>query len=158
MSNFIVKAIEVPNLKVLDGLAAKIAAKIKGGETLELLSDLGGGKTAFVRCLARHLKSIDTVASPSFTIENVYRCPRFSIHHFDFYRLQAPGICAFELQEALDDPAGLVIIEWSLIVADLLPVERLIVEIEIRPEGQDYERRRFVFKAPPSLRYLIDVL
>lgn len=158
MSNLIVKAIEVSDLEALDGLAETIAKNIRGSETLELLSDLGGGKTAFTRCLARHLKATDAVASPSFTIENIYRCPQFDIHHFDFYRLDEPGICAFELEEALSDPTKLVIIEWSRIVADLLPVERLVVEIELQPEEGNEDRRCFIFKMSPNLQYLINGL
>ena len=156
ISKFLRKTVDVGDLAALDRLAGRIAAAIKGGETVELISDLGGGKTAFVRCLARHLRTADAVASPSFTIENVYRCPGFDIHHFDFYRLSDPGICAFELREALDDPDKLVVVEWSQIVADLLPAERLVVEIGFRPTGGNADRRRFVFKAPPPLGYLIE--
>ena len=142
-------------MAALDALAAKIAARLRGGETLELLADLGGGKTAFTRCLAKHLRSEDAAASPSFTIENIYRCQNFDIHHFDFYRLEDPGVCAFELQEALADPDKLVIVEWSRIVADLLPPVRLAVEIAFDP-GTGEDSRRFTFKAPAELAYLTE--
>ena len=146
----------VPDLVALDGLTAKLAGRLGGGEALELLSDLGGGKTAFTRYLAVHLESRDAVASPSFTIENIYRCKNFDIHHFDFYRLDDPGVCAFELEEALLDPDKLVIVEWSRIVADLLPSERLIIEIEFDPQAAGGESRLFTFKAPPALSYLTE--
>ena len=145
----------MPDLRALDKLTAKMTPKILGHETVELVSDLGGGKTAFVRCLAKNLKSSDAVASPSFTIENIYRCPGFNIHHFDFYRLEDPGICAFELQEALSDPNKLVIVEWSQIVANLLPPQRLVIEIIFKYNQKDEDLRQFVFKTTPESEYLI---
>ena len=155
MTDSVCKRVVVADMAALDALAAKIAPRLKGCETLELLADLGGGKTAFVRCLARRLRSADAVASPSFTIENIYRCQNFDIHHFDFYRLDDPGVCAFELQEAVADPDKLVVVEWSRIVADLLPAARLAVEIEPHPDaGEDC--RRFSFKAPAGLAYLLE--
>ena len=155
MADSVSKQIVVADMAALDVLAAKIAARLRGSETLELLADLGGGKTAFTRCLAKHLRSADAVASPSFTIENIYRCQNFDIHHFDFYRLDDPGVCAFELQEALADPDKLVIVEWSRIVADLLPKARLAVEIAFDSEAGE-DSRRFTFKAPAELTYLME--
>lgn len=158
MNALIEKEIRVSNLSILDNLAQKIACKLKGSETLELLSDLGGGKTALTRCLVKHLKSLDAVSSPSFTIENIYRCHKFNIHHFDFYRLESPGVCAFELSEALANPNALVIIEWSQIVKELLPLNRLIIEIKLNPSPQNPQERLFVFKAPLGLKYLVEDL
>ena len=145
----------VNDLTVLDALAAGLAKRLRGGEVIELLGDLGAGKTAFVRCLASHLRSTDAVASPSFTIENIYRSPKMDIHHFDFYRLKDPGICAFELAEVLGDPDKLVIIEWGGIVADILPDKRLSIEIEAGPTTAEPERRKFVFRSPAGLQYLL---
>ena len=76
------------------------------------------------------------------------------IHHFDFYRLEDPGICAFELAEVLGDPDKLVIVEWGEIVADVLPPARLSVGIEATPEAASPDRRRFVFRTPAGLEYL----
>ena len=146
---------QISDLAALDELAAVLAGRLRGGETIELIGDLGAGKTAFVRCLARHLRSGDAVASPSFTIENIYRGPKFDIHHFDFYRLEDPGVCAFELAEVLGDPDKLVVVEWGEIVADILPAERLSVGIEAAPTPAEPERRRLTFRTPAGLRYLL---
>ena len=78
-------------------LAEKIGRRVKGGETIELVSDLGGGKTAFVSGLAKGMGSRDSVSSPSFTLSNVYQADNISLHHFDFYRLSDPGILRDEL-------------------------------------------------------------
>src|SRR6185312_5854101 len=73
-------------------VAMKIGRKLQGGEVIELISDLGGGKTTFVRGLAKGMGSQDTVRSPSFTLSNEYRSGKLTLYHFDFYRLEDPGI------------------------------------------------------------------
>ena len=75
------------------------------------------------------------------------------IHHFDFYRLKDPGVCAFELAEVLGDPDKLVIVEWGGIVADILPVKRLSVEIEAAPTVAGV--RSPAIRFPSSSRFAI---
>jgi tRNA threonylcarbamoyladenosine biosynthesis protein TsaE len=132
-------------------LAERVGSKLKGGELIELISDLGGGKTAFVRGLAKGLGSDDTVSSPSFTISNQYQADKLMLHHFDFYRLQEPGILLAELQELLGDPEAVVVIEWADIVEDVLPADKLT--ISIKPTGEN--SRAFSFSYPGALNYLI---
>lgn len=103
--------------------------ELKGGEVIDLVSDLGGGKTAFVTGLAKGLGSTDAVASPTFTICRVYRGQTVSLHHYDFYRLDDPGIIAQELKESIADPGVSVVIEWPATVADILPNDRLSIVI-----------------------------
>ena len=150
------RRITIETLKDLDGLTGALAGRLKGGETIELLGDLGSGKTAFVRSLLSHWPSRDAVASPSFTIENIYRCPDFNVHHFDFYRLAEPGVCAFELSEAVADPRALVIVEWSQIVEDLLPRQCLAIEIRPQPTAERPERRVFNIRHPAEWKYLFE--
>ncbi len=108
-----------------EALAGKLAANCKGGEVIELASDLGGGKTTFVRGLARGLGSIDRVSSPTFKISNEYAVPPApgrtlrTLIHFDFYRLSEAGVVAQELAEVLGDPTIVVVIEWSGVVQDV---------------------------------------
>lgn len=113
---------------------------LSGGEVIELMSDLGGGKTTFVRGLARGAGSKHTVTSPTFTLSKVYKAGKMDIHHFDFYRLHEPGVLADQLRESLDDPTITTVIEWSEVVADVLPKNRLTIKIEpvaIGPEHRD---------------------
>jgi len=121
---------------------------------IELASDLGGGKTTFVRGLVRGSGSEDKVASPTFTISKVYAAPHFEIHHFDFYRLVDPGIMADELAELLGDPKIVVIVEWAGVVHHVLPNERLDISISQTPEGV----RRLTFQAPTDLLYLVEAV
>lgn len=111
-------------------LAAKIGANLKGGEVIELVSDLGGGKTVFVRGLAEGMGSDDQVASPTFTISREYKAGELELHHFDFYRLDDPGIIQAELEESIDNSNVAVAIEWPGIIKGALPDDRLSVSIQ----------------------------
>ncbi len=129
----------------------KIGRNLKGGEAIELIGDLGAGKTAFVRGLAKGMGSKDDVRSPSFTVGNQYRAGGVVLYHFDFYRLQEPGIMQQDLAEVLEDPKAAVVIEWSDPVKSTLPDNRLV--IRITPTGEN--SRKFDFTYPESLKYLI---
>ena len=133
-----------------EALGERIGRALRGGELIELTSDLGGGKTTLVRGLARGAGSQDHVASPTFTLSKMYRTDRFEIHHFDFYRLAEAGIMRDELQELVGDPQTVVVVEWSDIVHDVLPAERLKVILAQTAEGQ----RRIRLEYPDSLAYL----
>lgn len=118
---------------------------------IALVSDLGGGKTTFVRGLASGAGSPDRVSSPSFTLTNVYQAPLLTLQHFDFYRLQAPGLLRDELAEVIADPLNVVIIEWAAIVEDVLPSDHLTINIRVTGEmSRDYE-----LYCPEPLAYLL---
>jgi tRNA threonylcarbamoyladenosine biosynthesis protein TsaE len=134
-------------------LAGQIGRNMHGGEVIELMSDLGGGKTAFVRGLAVGLGSRDTVRSPSFTLGNQYKAGKLTLHHFDFYRLAEPGIMRDEVAEVLADPQASVVVEWADIIEDVLPIERLTVRIRATSETG----RQFTFSYPDRLAYLISL-
>lgn len=132
-------------------LAEKIGAKLKGGEVIELISDLGGGKTAFTRGLAKGMGSTDVVRSPSFTLSNEYKADNLTLCHFDFYRLTEPGIMRDELAELVLDPQIVVVVEWADIVEDVLPAARLTVKITATGENS----RALLFSYDESLAYLL---
>jgi len=135
-------------------LGEQLGKALKGGEVIELISDLGGGKTTFVRGLARGAKSTDKVASPTFTISKMYKTNTFEIHHFDFYRLSEAGIVADELAEVAGDPQVVVVVEWGNVVQHALPDDRLTVSLQLLPDGV----RQVTAKAPLELRYLIEAM
>jgi tRNA threonylcarbamoyladenosine biosynthesis protein TsaE len=132
-------------------VAADIGHKLRGSEVIELVSDLGGGKTAFVRGLAQGMGSHDAVRSPSFTLSNQYDAGELTLYHFDFYRLKDPGIMRDELVELLSDPQAVVAVEWADIVEDVLPAERLTVSIKTIGEND----RQFDITYSESLKYLL---
>jgi tRNA threonylcarbamoyladenosine biosynthesis protein TsaE len=135
-------------------LAEQLGSKLRGGEVVELVSDLGGGKTTFTRGLTRGAGSKDKVGSPTFTLSREYNAPKFTIAHFDFYRLGEAGIVGDELAEVVGDPQYIVVVEWGEIVHDVLPSDRLTVRITLAGE----EARRLTFEYPEKLSYLVEGL
>jgi tRNA threonylcarbamoyladenosine biosynthesis protein TsaE len=133
-------------------LAAKIGSSLKGGEVIELVSDLGGGKTTFTRGLVQGLGSDDKVASPTFTISKMYVAGDKHVHHFDFYRLHEPGIIADELAEVAGDPQAITLVEWADVVQHVLPARRLTVKITQTPEGD----RELTLSCPQELAYMVE--
>ncbi len=93
--------------------AEEFAKVLKGGEIIEIIGDVGSGKTTFVTYLSQALGSQDKVTSPTFKICNSYRCQDFVLHHCDFYRLgKDDGLIKNELAE-LVGPGEVVALEWS---------------------------------------------
>ncbi len=133
-------------------LGEQLGSKLRGGEVIELTSDLGGGKTTFTRGLVHGTGSSDKVASPTFTLSREYTAPKFTIAHFDFYRLNEAGIVADELAEIVHDPAYVTVVEWGDIVKDVLPGQRLT--IYIKQTGED--TRQLSFEHTAELRYLLE--
>lgn len=124
---------------------------MRGGEVVELVSDLGGGKTTFVRGLAQGMGSRDHVSSPSFTLSNQYQNGDLTLYHFDFYRLQEPGVMRDELAEVLANSQAVVVVEWGGIVEDVLPADKLTIQITADGETS----RSFNFSYPEHLAYLL---
>ena len=114
----------------------KIGQALAGAETIELVGDVGAGKTTLVKAIISGLGSSETVQSPTFTINRVYDLTnnrRFI--HYDFYRLSDAGIMKLELAEAVADSQTIVAIEWADVVEGVLPADRLT--INILPLGED---------------------
>ena len=137
-------------------LGQRIGTKLKGGEVIELVSDLGGGKTTFVGGLASGAGSEDVVASPSFTISYVYLAPKFNLHHYDFYRLSDPGVVKLSLSEAISDQNNVVMVEWGDIVSDALPQNKVTINLKLARE--DESTREIIIDYPEQLAYLFEGL
>lgn len=143
MSTDMTLQIDSPDLNGSLKFAEQIGARLRGGELIELLSDLGGGKTTFVRGIALGAGSTDHVSSPSFTLTNVYEAGNVTIHHFDFYRLDDPGILRNEIAEVLMDSQAVIIIEWAGIIEDILPAARISIAITVTGEQSRHYDLRF---------------
>lgn len=111
-------------------LGRRIGRLLKGGEVLELIGDVGAGKTTLTKGIAEGLGVDEDVQSPSFTISRMYDAPGgLRLAHYDFYRLHNPGIMAAEMHETMNDSKTVTIIEWADIVSGILPQDHLSVHI-----------------------------
>lgn len=108
--------------------AAEFAKTLKGGSVVAFEGDLGAGKTAFSRGVAKALNSRDSVSSPTFAIVNEYDAD-IPIFHFDMYRIETLGelysIGFFEYLER----GGICLIEWSENIYSALPEDTVFVRI-----------------------------
>jgi len=131
----------VQNETQMKQLGEKLGALLKGGEIIELVGDVGAGKTTLTKGIAKGLLIDEDIQSPSFTISRVYDArDGLTLAHYDFYRLQDAGVMADELHETLHTPTAVTIIEWADIVAGVLPQERLSIHIfPVSEEGRRVE-------------------
>ena len=119
-------------------LGRRYASDLVFPAVIELVGDVGAGKTTFVRGLAEGLGVKEPVTSPSFTISKTYALPEGGrLVHYDFYRLPEPGLMADDLAENLADEKNVVVIEWGESVNDLLPKKHSRVEIKYSEEGRE---------------------
>lgn len=101
----------------------------KNNLAIELVGDVGTGKTTLTQGIARGLGINSEITSPSFTICKKYAFPGGILSHYDFYRLPDPGIMADEIAEALSETGSLVIVEWGESVSNLLPENHMIISL-----------------------------
>ncbi len=118
-------------------LGVRLGCLLHPGDMLALQGDLGAGKTTLAQGVARGLGVETYVRSPTFTLVNEYDLPSGArLFHIDGYRLGETMAEAmleadtFGLDQVLDDPRAIVIIEWAERLADLLPTDRLEVTLD----------------------------
>lgn len=117
----------------------KIGKKLDAPAVIELIGDVGSGKTTLTRGIAKGLGILEPISSPSFTISKHYAYAKnnheYNLVHYDFYRLPDPGLMAEDLAESLSDQNTITIIEWADTVANLLPENRTTIKITINDDG-----------------------
>jgi tRNA threonylcarbamoyladenosine biosynthesis protein TsaE len=124
-----------PTVADTQALAAVIGEAVMGGDVLEFTSDLGGGKTTFVKGLAKGMDVQDVVQSPTFMLSQLHKAGRgLELHHFDFYRLSEAGVMSAELAESVIQPNAVVAIEWGDIMHDVLPQHRTTISLSVPTE------------------------
>jgi tRNA threonylcarbamoyladenosine biosynthesis protein TsaE len=142
--------IEVTDESMMKELGQALGTQLRGGEVIELVGDVGAGKTTFTKGLAVGLGVDEDVQSPSFTISRVYDGrDELRLAHYDFYRLLDAGIMAHDLEESVGDPATITIIEWADVVKTILPEEYLEIRfssptestrvLQVNPRGARYQ-------------------
>ena len=103
-----------------ESIGEQLASRLPPGTVIAFLGDLGAGKTAFTRGLARGLGAADRVTSPTYTIVNEYLGGKMPLFHFDMYRLGS----SYELfdigWEDYLERGGICAVEWSENVSDAM--------------------------------------
>lgn len=115
-------------------IGAAIGKIIPAGTVLAYRGDLGAGKTAFTRGLARGLGFTEAVTSPTYTIVNEYLGGRLPLFHFDMYRLSSADDLFDIGWEDYLSRGGVCAVEWSEQVADALPEGTVYVTLTRHPE------------------------
>lgn len=115
-------------------IGAAVGKIIPAGTVLAYRGDLGAGKTAFTRGLARGLGFTEAVTSPTYTIVNEYLGGRLPLFHFDMYRLSSADDLFDIGWEDYLSRGGVCAVEWSEQVADALPEGTVYVTLTRHPE------------------------
>ena len=124
-----------------EAVGTALAAHLTPGAVVAYRGDLGAGKTAFTRGLARGLGILDPVTSPTYTIVNEYLSGRLPLFHFDMYRLaSADDLWDIGWEDYLER-GGVCAVEWSENVA-----EALEDAIRVRIEKTGEESRRITME------------
>ncbi len=108
----------------------------RGAQIIALSGDLGAGKTAFTKEIARLLGVVGEITSPTFVIMKSYEVPAhptFTIlTHIDAYRIESDDeMRVLGFSEILNDPARLVCIEWPEKIENLIPKDAYIVSLTL---------------------------
>lgn len=139
--------------RTLRAFGARVGAMLQGGEIIELIGDVGAGKTTLTKAIAAGMGITDDVGSPSYTLSQTYEAPHgLRLAHYDFYRLDDPGIMADELAETLADPLLVTVIEWGELVAGVVPYDHL--QIHILPTGETARTLHITAGGDKSARFL----
>ena len=103
-----------------EAVGAALGAVVTAGTVLAYTGDLGAGKTAFTRGLAKGLGCADRVTSPTYTIVNEYLSGRLPLFHFDMYRLESADDLFDIGWEDYLERGGVCAVEWSENVAEAM--------------------------------------
>jgi len=120
-----------------ESIGASLGQRLLPGSVLAYRGDLGMGKTAFTRGLAKGLGFTGRVTSPTFTIVNEYE-GRIPLFHFDMYRLGSSEELFDIGWEDYLSRGGVCAVEWSERVTGALPPDTVWVEIRRHPEEEGW--------------------
>jgi len=124
--------------KEMEVFAAKFAKSLRGGEVLALEGELGAGKTAFAKGLAKAFGIKETVQSPTFLLMKCYSVvlkakssKLKALCHVDAYRIKNEReLITIGLIEHLNDPSTVSIIEWANLVPGIIPAHAIKMNFE----------------------------
>lgn len=128
MSNSVEETIEI---------GSRLARKLKKGDVVALVGDLGSGKTVLTKGIAKGLgvKDVRYVNSPTFVIIKEYK-GKLPLYHFDLYRLDGSGVIDRESFEEYFYGDGVTVVEWADKVRELLPAKHVEVRLTVTGENR----------------------
>ena len=127
------------NVTETEALGEQLGEQLRGGSVVAYFGDLGAGKTAFTRGLARGLGCTGRVTSPTFTIVNEHE-GHIPLFHFDMYRLSDSDELFDIGWEDYLVRGGVCAVEWSERIEDALPPDAITVTIQRCPEDDEWRR------------------
>ncbi|HRN96854.1 MAG TPA: tRNA (adenosine(37)-N6)-threonylcarbamoyltransferase complex ATPase subunit type 1 TsaE [Candidatus Saccharibacteria bacterium] len=128
--------IEVHSEDEMKLFGERFATSLRGGDVVELIGDVGAGKTTLTKGIAKGLGVDEDVQSPSFTISRVYELSdNRKLAHYDFYRLNEAGLMLDELSETMANPEVITVIEWADVVSGVLPENRVSINLSSPSEN-----------------------
>jgi tRNA threonylcarbamoyladenosine biosynthesis protein TsaE len=137
-------------------LGRALADVLPPGTVIGLIGTLGAGKTRLVQAVATALGvPAGSVTSPTFVLVNEYRQGRMPVFHFDIYRLKDEDEFMQLGPEEYFDSDGLTFVEWADRVEELLPEDRVDIEIEVTG---DTSRRVSLYPTSAKLDAVIEQL
>lgn len=125
-------------------LAENLGKLVQPRDVILLEGDLGAGKTTFTKGLATGIGIKQVVKSPTYTIIREYTKGRLPLYHMDVYRLEEAGSDGMGLEEYFYGD-GVSVVEWSKYIADELPKNYLLVQID--KTGEYLQNRTFSIEA-----------
>ncbi len=130
--------VETRNVEETLEFGGRLAGDLQRGDVIALSGELGAGKTALVKGIARGLGITMDVTSPTFTLIHEYGGGRLPLFHVDLYRLDSVSqALAVGIEDYLNG-SGVTVIEWAERIAPLLPPHT--TRIQIKSIGEDVRR------------------
>ena len=124
----------INSLKEMEDFAFDFSKKLKKGQVINLIGDMGSGKTTFVSYICKYF-GISNTSSPTFAIVNIYDGKKeeedFSIYHLDLQRFEDPDeILDIDFETYFYPENAITFLEWSDKAKDYLPDDMIEVNIE----------------------------
>jgi len=131
-------------------LGSAFAERLRPGDVVALLGELGSGKTRFVIGACARLGVTGPVTSPTFTLINEYEGKSGTIVHIDLYRISSRSQLAELGLEEYFDGAAICFVEWADEILDLLPADHF--EVRLAHSGRAPERTVTITRTAPEGR------
>lgn len=121
-------------------LVNSLAPSLQGATLITLSGELGAGKTAFTKAVARALGVEEVVSSPTFVLEKIYLLPDIQpfrrLIHIDAYRLEnGNGLDVLGFDEIMKDTSNLILLEWPEKVAGATPNPSESISLTVNADG-----------------------